>query len=222
MPKLRSIMKELFAEKDTKSRIINCNPLLAEYAGLKSVHNMIGKTDYDLCWSQSAHLFMKHEQDALSGKEYSTLIPLKNSSGENKLFLHTKIGKKDANNKIVGITCHSVEVFCPKWNEYMILLEKNSPIQVKQYYFHNENSSQLTGREKEILFYIARGKSNKIIANALRLSVRTIEHYLENLKNKLHYKTRAELISFAIQNGFLAFLPKDSIENLINSLKTSS
>ncbi|MYM37231.1 response regulator [Duganella sp. FT50W] len=64
---------------------------------------------------------------------------------------------------------------------------------------HQDN--QLTSREHEVLRHIANGESNKQIARALDLSVRTVETHRLNIKRKLGIEGQAELIRFAVQNA---------------------
>jgi DNA-binding NarL/FixJ family response regulator len=61
--------------------------------------------------------------------------------------------------------------------------------------------TQLTQREHEILRHIANGESNKHIARELDLSVRTVETHRLNIKRKLGIEGQAELIKFAVQNA---------------------
>ena len=59
----------------------------------------------------------------------------------------------------------------------------------------------LTAREQEVLDHIAGGQSNKQIARALDLSVRTVETHRLNIKRKLGIEGQAELIRFAVQQA---------------------
>lgn len=59
----------------------------------------------------------------------------------------------------------------------------------------------LTLREQEVLEHIAAGQSNKQIARALALSVRTVETHRLNIKRKLGIEGQAELIRFAVQHS---------------------
>jgi DNA-binding NarL/FixJ family response regulator len=61
--------------------------------------------------------------------------------------------------------------------------------------------NQLTVREHEVLQHIANGQSNKQIARALDLSVRTVETHRLNIKRKLGIEGQAELIKFAVQHA---------------------
>lgn len=62
----------------------------------------------------------------------------------------------------------------------------------------------LSDREKEILGWIAKGYSNKEIAEKLFISVKTVESHKSNLMEKLNLKTRPELVKFAIKKGLLS------------------
>jgi len=53
-------------------------------------------------------------------------------------------------------------------------------------------------RERECLLYISRSKTSKEIAGALNISIRTVEHYIENIKIKTGSSSRSELIAYAI------------------------
>ncbi|MFF2480198.1 response regulator [Paenibacillus sp. NPDC058071] len=63
----------------------------------------------------------------------------------------------------------------------------------------------LSDREKEIFTWIAKGYSNKEIAENLIISVKTVETHKSNLMEKLGLKTRPELVRFAVKRGLLYF-----------------
>lgn len=60
--------------------------------------------------------------------------------------------------------------------------------------------SRLTGREREIVQLLGEGKSNKEIAAALRISVKTVETHRSNVMRKLKFRTLSDLIHYAIRN----------------------
>lgn len=61
------------------------------------------------------------------------------------------------------------------------------------------NHPTLSKREIECLRLLSQGKTVKLCAEELRLSPRTVEHYLENIKMKLNVKTRTQLIEKALE-----------------------
>ena len=59
----------------------------------------------------------------------------------------------------------------------------------------------LTAREREVLQLIAEGRTNKEIAQALTLSVKTVETHRGSLMNKLNLRSVAELTKYAVREG---------------------
>lgn len=59
----------------------------------------------------------------------------------------------------------------------------------------------LTDREREVLQQLAEGKSTKEIADALAVSVKTIETHRRNIMEKLNLHSVAELTKYAIREG---------------------
>ncbi len=61
----------------------------------------------------------------------------------------------------------------------------------------------LTTREQTILLELAQGKSNKDVALALDISVRTVETHRKNIKRKLGISSTAGLTRYALEHGVL-------------------
>ena len=59
----------------------------------------------------------------------------------------------------------------------------------------------LTSREREVLTMIAEGQTNKDIANALSLSVYTVESHRGSLMGKLNLHSTGDILRFGIRNG---------------------
>ncbi len=59
----------------------------------------------------------------------------------------------------------------------------------------------LTAREVEVLSCLARGQSNRAIADALFLAPKTIEHHLTSIYTKLQVENRAQAAAFAVRHG---------------------
>ena len=62
---------------------------------------------------------------------------------------------------------------------------------------------KLTPRELEVLRLLARGNTNRQIADLLHLSVRTVENHRANLMDKLGLTSRVELVSYAEEHDLL-------------------
>jgi len=61
----------------------------------------------------------------------------------------------------------------------------------------------LTLRERQVLTLIAEGITNKEIAEALKISKRTVEHHRANMTKKLGINNFSELIKYAISKGYV-------------------
>jgi DNA-binding NarL/FixJ family response regulator len=62
----------------------------------------------------------------------------------------------------------------------------------------------LSAREEEVLQAIAWGRSNKEIAAALALSIKTVESYKSAALEKLGLRTRSDIVRYAVSRGWLA------------------
>ena len=64
--------------------------------------------------------------------------------------------------------------------------------------------ARLTDREREIVGWVATGRSNDEIAAALVVSPDTVRTHVSRAMVKLHARDRAQLVVFAIQSGITA------------------
>ncbi len=63
---------------------------------------------------------------------------------------------------------------------------------------------KLTPREREVLTYVAEGYTNREIARALVISVKTVDRHRENIMRKLNLHSRVELVKYAIEKGLIS------------------
>ncbi len=66
-----------------------------------------------------------------------------------------------------------------------------------------ERYDGLTKRQREILKLIAEGHTNQEIADLLVLSVATVQTHRAHIMSKLEFRSRTELIKYAIRHGFI-------------------
>lgn len=59
---------------------------------------------------------------------------------------------------------------------------------------------RLTSREREIIQLLSEGKSNKEVATALSISVKTVEAHRSNIMHKLGLHTLSDIVHFAVRN----------------------
>ncbi len=73
----------------------------------------------------------------------------------------------------------------------------------------SEEGPPLSPREREVLRLIALGYTNQQAADMLYLSVKTVETYRARAMAKLGLHSRAELVRYALQQGWLEEEPPD-------------
>lgn len=70
-----------------------------------------------------------------------------------------------------------------------------------------EPSRLPSARESQVLTLVARGSSDREIANNLQLSPATVQTHVRNAKSKLGARTRAQAVAIAIQRGLISVDP---------------
>ena len=59
----------------------------------------------------------------------------------------------------------------------------------------------LTARERDVVQLIVQGKSNREIAEAMTVSIKTVETYVTRILRKLNLVSRVQIATWAIENG---------------------
>ena len=63
--------------------------------------------------------------------------------------------------------------------------------------------AKLSGRESEVLYWVAVGKTNWEMAVILSISVHTVKNHVKNILKKLDLSNRTQAAKFAIMEGML-------------------
>lgn len=67
----------------------------------------------------------------------------------------------------------------------------------------NNDESNLSAREREVLHSLADGNNYKEIADHLFISIDTVRHHIRNIYKKLHVHSRSEAVAKAIRKGLI-------------------
>jgi non-specific serine/threonine protein kinase len=67
-----------------------------------------------------------------------------------------------------------------------------------------ERTERLSPREQEVAVLIARGLTNRAIANTLVISERTAEGHVERIRRKLGFQSRAGVAAWTVEQRLLA------------------
>jgi two-component system nitrate/nitrite response regulator NarL len=65
----------------------------------------------------------------------------------------------------------------------------------------NSDRNRLTARERQIVQWLARGASNKVIARELDVSESTVKIHVQNVLKKLNLTSRVQVAVYAVEHG---------------------
>ena len=80
---------------------------------------------------------------------------------------------------------------------------KRIPPEIAQEIAEHSADDAITVRELDVLRGIAKGRSNKIIADSLNISEHTVKNHLKNILSKLDASDRTHAVMIALKRGFL-------------------
>lgn len=112
-------------------------------------------------------------------------------------YLLKNAGKDEITEAIYAVTKGS-KFFSPRISELMI----SEYVRNAEKRDEKTGEASLTRREKEVLNYIARGMNNQQIAENLFISPRTVETHRTNIMQKLNIHDAANLVRYALENGY--------------------
>jgi len=222
----RLILQQLpgcLAWKDNQLKYQGANDNLLQAMQLSRQEELIGLDDFEL--NLNSHkmntLFKQQDLLTLQGQTLEIIHSLEEDHHD-KAYLLQKSPLRDSNNKVVGLTYH-----CSAWSQTNLLKlmnqldKKHQPSEAvaKDYQLdENANPLDLSKRELECLFLMLRGRTAQQTANVLQLSRRTVESYLDNMKNKFGCLNKSELLVKAMMLGYQKHLPKSLLSKDLNKI----
>ena len=63
--------------------------------------------------------------------------------------------------------------------------------------------NELSERERDVLSRLARGESNRIIAERMYISIHTVRAHVRSLMQKLHVQNRVQAATYALEHGLI-------------------
>jgi DNA-binding NarL/FixJ family response regulator len=101
----------------------------------------------------------------------------------------------------VEAICHNKPFFTAKVTQIVTTASSDSKKIDKT---HLGPNHRLTPRQREVIQLLAEGKSNKEVAAALGVSVKTAETHRANIMQRLEYHSISELVRYALRNDIIA------------------
>ena len=110
---------------DRNNVYLGCNTVQAASAGLKTRHEIVGKTNYDMPWRDKADAFNAVNNKVMStGQEYSVEEIAKQANSSERVFLSKKVPLLDSKVNIVGVLGISFDITNQKEAEKKLIAEK--------------------------------------------------------------------------------------------------
>lgn len=184
---------------DAKGATVKINEIGSNICGFNSPTQAIGKTIFDVSMKNSAKMLLYNCESILQQEsvkifdEFNTRF-----DGRSLQFLSVKFPCYDWTQQLRGTLGISIVLGEHPLAEAIMkltdlgLLPKNTSMNpsIKM----NLKNTLLTSREKECLEYTVKGFTAKQIAKKLFLSHRTVEEYINHVKQKLGTCTKREMI----------------------------
>lgn len=190
--------------KDKNFKYLYCNENYAKAAGLDSPNQILGKTDDKLPWGDFADFFRAGDYDVLQGNSRTNMPETTTTVNNITDILVTENQLLDGSNKVIGVVGSFIDISGMKLVKKSGHYDKTN----NRYYLGEDvfNKAYFTGREIEVFKRILLGHSAARIGEILKISPKTAEAYIENIKLKLQAKSKGEIIATAIQFGLTHIL----------------
>lgn len=211
--------------KNSNLDYIGSSQTLNDFIGFPKKDYIIGKNDYDLPWENYADVYRGGDHDIITTQKAITFLhPMRFYSGSEVIILTQKSPVFSESQEVVGISGTVSVVSKPSCIQNILQLnqydydltgqnQKYAPIQYTLY--ENFDRFNLSEREVTCLFYLIRGKTAKEMAPLLCISKRTVEKHIDNIKVKLNCSSKSEVITKAIDLGFVYLIPNNFLAILL-------
>lgn len=183
--------------KDKHGKILECNDKQAQIAGFNKGQDMIGLYNQDVLPLEMAASINQNDQLTLANETLKVCIERCLFTSKNEkhdlMLLSYKFPHYSSQGKLIGLMGVSFDL-----DSYAsISISSDSPL-LKHFLLSSPEHpaiQQLPQRQKACLKHLLQGKTYREIGEKMHLSHRTIEQYVNNLKDKFGCQNKKELIS---------------------------
>ena len=197
-----SDQKVFLFKKNLYGRYLECNPRFAMLSGLSTCQEINGLTDYDLPWATQAQFFQMILDYVVSWHDWTNRFQQLVTSDKCQNILISVVPTVDERGVTNGIIGSFIDMADIKPATYF------EGAMHASYQPDKQPFTNLSKSERRVLQALLSGKSNDEIGRALFLAKRTIDGYVENLKEKLACTSKSELIAYAYSSGLAYFVNK--------------
>jgi len=198
----------LFYWKNEQSIHYGCNDRMAEITGFKATE-IAGTTAYEFMQSEEADIIVANDQQVLKKQVMQSFIEVCCFRTQKEAFteLSIKTVLRNSAHQIKGTFGISLILNDPYLLESANSLKKINFLgkdSMPLLFLPTKYQAELTPKERQCVYHLVKGKTVKEIANALKISGRTVETHLTQIKQKLGCYTRAQIIDKVFNEGLIS------------------
>ncbi|UAB74028.1 helix-turn-helix transcriptional regulator [Vibrio sp. SCSIO 43132] len=208
--------------KDTNSVFVYANKAFGNLIGLDNHLDCIGKSDFDISSPSTlcATDFRRQDVYVMETKQTLKILDIHPyPDGKWRAHIFTKTPWFNENNEIVGVIFHGQELEDTAILEVGHWICRATGQSLKRDLYSSTLCStpkKINQRESQVLFFLLYGKKPQFIANAMNISVKTVEGHVARLRNKFGASTKNELIELALDEGFGSVIPESLLKHQIS------
>lgn len=189
---------------DNNSKIKWINNQNATTLGFDSTEAALGKTIKSAYKEKSAAFSLQHDLDVLQTRKHIIKEEACERVDDRDFYAITaKMPWYDQHDNIIGLIGYSIAVGLDPIHSMQYALQTfaklngfvQTPADISVI---NHDDIYFTRRETDLIMYIVKGKTAKEIGALMSLSRRTVEFYIENIKNKIGVNKKSQLIEYCI------------------------
>lgn len=203
------------AAKDISSRVIWTNQFTARLFHYDNPLDFIGRRDNEIpLIADLAEQFIEDDNTAMSGKVQVFIERTRVRYLGDIEVLTTKIPIYDDSHQVSGTFYTAIPIKDTLFDQFFYQIGMdNTPNSPTRQIISVDTKRKLSIREMEVLFFTLRGKSAKVIARCLNISMRTAEAHLHNIKLKFGCHNKQQLIDCATSEGYVNLIPETLIQS---------
>jgi DNA-binding CsgD family transcriptional regulator len=184
--------------EDVNGVIQQLNEHNIEQCNLDSANQAIGKPYFSALTSKAAQLLLKNDREVMKKKKtqiFEEEIIQKNNDSIYQV-LSVKMPWYNDQNKVIGLFGCSISLGKESLADSLSVIAKMG-VFVPESLLEQKNKMtgiHLSNQQRMCAKYLLAGLAIKEIANRMKLSPRTVEHYIDNIKFKFRCHSKTELI----------------------------
>ncbi|MBS0358625.1 MAG: helix-turn-helix transcriptional regulator [Proteobacteria bacterium] len=212
----------LYGGKDLSGCYLYLSDDFAPLFGYRSLDHFMEhtRTDYDIKAKavELAPVLIEEDKKVVTNECAIKMVTFACFTNDTWSLMYAEKKPIYKDNKIYGVASSYIEVTEKRMQSFLLnSCEKNYFFENKKKQFsfnfqQNHNEKLFSKRESECLFFVIRGKACSEIASILGIKRRTVEVYVDNLKEKLKVFNKSQLIEKALSLGYYFIIPESIID----------